>query len=75
MKKKKNEELKVLEGNFKEVSEIEKCVRHFLRESEYWVKYQEGVAKIMRARYLELIKEGFTEEQAIKLCRTNNILG
>ena len=33
------------------------------------VEYQQLVAKQMRARYVALITEGFTEAQAIELCK------
>ena len=75
LRKKKENKLKILDGNFSSISEIEKFSINLLREIDAWEKYQECVAKIMRARYLQLKKEGFSEDQAIRLCQTNNILG
>ena len=32
------------------------------------IKYQEASAQIARAKYLALVKSGFTEQQALELC-------
>lgn len=39
------------------------------------IEYVVMTAQLTRAKFNALRKEGFTEAQAIELCRTNNILG
>ena len=34
-----------------------------------FIKYQREMAKLTRAKFDALVAEGFTEDQAIKLCR------
>lgn len=40
--------------------------------TENWAAHMEGItlgARLTRAKYLALLKEGFTEAQAIELCK------
>lgn len=55
------------EGGDKSTEEL---FKDFVRNLSIHIKYQKEIAKLTRAKYLSLIEVGFTEEQAIKLCKT-----
>lgn len=39
-----------------------------IKNLSIYIQYNEIQAKIMKSKYDSLIKEGFTEDQALKLC-------
>lgn len=44
------------------------AVKNFKDNILAHIDYVQLTARVQRAKYLALVKEGFTEEQALKLC-------
>lgn len=53
-----------------QVSEIRECNRQLREIKEGLVEYYAIHAELIRAKYDELVKQGFTEAQTIELCKT-----
>lgn len=51
------------------LSDNEKIIAKFESELDHAIKLEEMRAKIVRARYLQLLKQGFTEQQALELVK------
>lgn len=49
---------------------LTKELRNLVENLPVMLEYQTAVAQLQRARYKALLKEGFTEEQAIELCKS-----
>lgn len=48
---------------------LQKEIGIFRRNLPDMIEFYNYESKLVRSRYLALIKEGFTEDQALKLCR------
>lgn len=48
---------------------LQKILADSERNQETLVKLQTNLARVRRAAYLAYVKEGFTEEQALHLCK------
>lgn len=53
--------------------EFIKAARLFIEQVPILVDCQVAIARLQKARYDALIKEGFTEQQAVQLCQ--NVIG
>lgn len=62
------ETMRVIDGT-NEKSEVLEAMRMLVRHVEEFEVYEEAQARVTRARYLGLIKAGFSESQALELCR------
>lgn len=49
-------------------NEMRESLRQLSENMDVIMESQEIMAKIIRKKYLSLIKEGFTEAQALELC-------
>ena len=58
----------------KQVSEDKKTIDDTLKNIDVYAKGQEVQAKLCRAYYKALIKEGFTEDQAVSICAGRSLL-
>ena len=61
--------LVLMEGNGKKPSEAVESMRVIMEELDVMIQYKEVEAKLLMAKYTALVKEGFTESQAIELCK------
>lgn len=52
----------------KELSEMRKLLNGLKQDKTVYLEFQVVHAEIIRAKYLALIEQGFTEEQALELC-------
>ncbi len=50
--------------------EFKGALDHMIRNTENLIAYNAALAKIRHGSYLAHIKEGFTEAQAIELCKS-----
>jgi hypothetical protein len=55
-------------------SNMKETVRNFKNSIEIHIEYIILNAKLTRAKYLALLDEGFTEQQAIELSKGNPII-
>lgn len=53
----------------KENVDMRETLSQFFDQLPEQIKFQQYTAKITRVKYDALIKEGFTEEQALELCK------
>lgn len=58
------------EANEKNQKSTKELFEEFKANLSIHIQYQKELAKLTRAKYLSLIEAGFTEDQAIKLCKT-----
>ena len=56
-------------GKVWENSKIKKLVENCEEQLPSQIKFQGYMAKLLRAKYRALIEEGFTEAQALELCK------
>ena len=64
-----NEKLKVL--NFSDPDEMQGHVEKLKRTLPYMLQYSEIVSQYRWKQYNEYLKVGFTEEQALDLCKSS----
>ena len=50
--------------------ELAEALSNIKNTLSYQIECQTVLAKVYRAKYLALVKEGFTEEQALELSKT-----
>ena len=62
------EAMRVIDGSA-ERNEVLEAMRLLVRHVEEFEAYEVAQARVTRARYLGLIKAGFSESQALELCR------
>ena len=65
----------VTEVNLDARNEIVKSLEIIKRNLPVFIEYQQLIAKIRWAYYLELIAQGFTEEQALEICCKASLFG
>jgi AmiR/NasT family two-component response regulator len=46
------------------------AMRDMIKNIDLYVEFMGTIAKMQRAKYIALIKEGFNEEEAFELCKT-----
>lgn len=59
--------------NFSNPGECEKAMSGLKRDLPYLLQYTGIVAEIRRKQFLEYVDRGFTEEQALDLCKISFI--
>jgi hypothetical protein len=60
---------KVVEMPNKQMETTLKAIREIQEALPVVIEGQKALAQATRARYLALVKEGFTPEQALELCK------
>ena len=57
-------------GRIWDSAEFKKMLENAIEQLPEQIKFQHYTAKVTRVKYLALIEEGFTEAQALELCKS-----
>ena len=62
-----------VEINFNPPTDAERALADLERQSDHLLDLQRYAAKMHRAKYLACLEEGFTEAQALELCKSTRL--